>query len=70
LVVYEKVYQVTMADPVGAVGGIKKLNSSNYKYWRTRIESYLRGQGLWGVVAGNETTPPPADDVKALKNGI
>lgn len=38
-----------MADPVGAVGGIKKLNSSNSKYWRTRIESYLRGQGQ-GVV--------------------
>lgn len=49
MVVYEKVYQVTMADPVGAVGGIKKLNSSNSKYWRTRIESYLRGQGQ-GVV--------------------
>ncbi|GJN15087.1 hypothetical protein PR202_gb01977 [Eleusine coracana subsp. coracana] len=37
---------------------MKRLNSHNYGYWRTCIESYLQGQDLWEVVAGTMTNPP------------
>jgi hypothetical protein len=46
-----------MAD-LGASSGIRKLNSHNYGYWKTCIESYLQGQDLWEVVAGSEVVPP------------
>jgi hypothetical protein len=46
-----------MAD-LGTSSGIKKLNSHNYGYWKTCIESYLQGQDLWEVVAGSEVVPP------------
>ena len=42
----------------GTISGLKKLNSSNYIYWKACIESYLQGQDLWEVVGGSETTPP------------
>ncbi|GJN37969.1 hypothetical protein PR202_gb26973 [Eleusine coracana subsp. coracana] len=37
---------------------MKRLNSHNYGYWRTCIESYLQGQDLWEVVAGTMIDPP------------
>ena len=45
-------------DFSGTIGGMKKLNTSNYIYWKACIESYLQGQDLWEVVGGSETTPP------------
>ncbi|GJN25186.1 hypothetical protein PR202_gb12982 [Eleusine coracana subsp. coracana] len=36
---------------------MKRLNSHNYGYLRTCIESYLQGQDLWEVVAGTMTDP-------------
>ena len=60
-----------MADLAGASSGIKKLNSHNYGYWKTCMESYLQGQDLWEVVAGTETMPPPKEsgDSSGKKNG-
>ena len=60
-----------MADLAGASSGIKKLNSHNYGYWKTCMESYLQGQDLWEVVAGTETVPPPKEsgDSSRKKDG-
>ncbi|XP_076921313.1 uncharacterized protein LOC143582704 [Bidens hawaiensis] len=43
------------------VGGIKKLNQSNYKQWSTCIKSYLQGQDLWQVTNGTDTRQPAND---------
>ena len=45
-------------DMAGTIGGFRKLNTSNYMYWRACIEAYLQGQDLWEVVGGSETMPP------------
>jgi len=38
-------------DSSGRSGlGIEVLNQSNYKVWRTCMESYLIGEDLWDVV--------------------
>src|SRR6185503_11175825 len=60
-----------MADLAGASSGIKKLNSHNYGYWKTCMESYLQGQDLWEVVAGTEIVPPPKEsgDSSGKKDG-
>ncbi|XP_070003476.1 uncharacterized protein [Nicotiana sylvestris] len=38
--------------------GIELLNQSNYKVWKTCMESYLVGEDLWEVVNGSNTSPP------------
>ncbi|KAK9293105.1 hypothetical protein L1049_021091 [Liquidambar formosana] len=38
-----------------------KLTGNNYEYWKVCLESYLMGQGLWGVVSGNEAEPQEND---------
>ena len=38
--------------------GMELLNQSNYKVWKTCMESYLVGEDLWDVVNGNDTSPP------------
>ncbi|XP_077246122.1 uncharacterized protein LOC143885988 [Tasmannia lanceolata] len=38
--------------------GIELLNQSNYKIWRTCMESYLVGEDLWEVVCGNAVVAP------------
>ncbi|KAH0733943.1 hypothetical protein KY285_009650 [Solanum tuberosum] len=38
--------------------GMKLLNQSNYKVWKTCMESYLMGEDLWDVVNGCNTSPP------------
>ncbi|XP_027768682.1 uncharacterized protein LOC114074843 [Solanum pennellii] len=38
--------------------GMKLLNQSNYKVWRTCMESYIVGEDLWDAVNGNDTSPP------------
>ena len=45
-------------DLTNNVGGIEKLNNSNYDYWKSCLESYLQGQDLWEVVNGADVTPP------------
>nr|TKV95143.1 hypothetical protein SEVIR_9G341700v2 [Setaria viridis] len=50
-----------MADLARANSGIKKLNSHNYGYWKTCMESYLQVQDLWEVVVGAEIMPPPKE---------
>ena len=47
-------------------GSIEKLNEYNYRDWRTYMKSYLRGQDLWDVVDGDDTSPP-RDNAQALK---
>lgn len=57
-----------MADMGTTVSGIEKLNSNNYNTWSTRMQFYLLGQDLWGIVGGNETQPPVAEeDLKRWK---
>lgn len=51
-----------MADLASSSSGIRKLNSHNYGYWQTCMESYLQGQDLWEVVAGTEAFPPENAD--------
>ncbi|XP_019261927.1 PREDICTED: uncharacterized protein LOC109239789 [Nicotiana attenuata] len=38
--------------------GMELLNQSNYKVWKTCMESYLVGEDLWEVVNGSNTSPP------------
>ncbi|XP_077253021.1 uncharacterized protein LOC143892353 [Tasmannia lanceolata] len=45
-------------DLINSVGGIEKLNNSNYDYWKSCLESYLQGQDLWEVVSGTYVNPP------------
>ncbi|KAI4357182.1 hypothetical protein L6164_001148 [Bauhinia variegata] len=42
--------------------GMELLNQSNYKVWKTCMESYLIGEDLWEVVGG--------DDTIALENNV
>ncbi|KAG6789470.1 hypothetical protein POTOM_005568 [Populus tomentosa] len=44
------------------IGGIKKLNHTNYNTWSTCMMSYMQGQDLWEVVNGSETLQPEAED--------
>lgn len=46
-----------MVNFSSSVGGIKKLNNSNYNNWSTRIWFYLLGQELWDIYGGKDTTP-------------
>lgn len=54
-----------MVDLMSASSRMKRLNSHNYGYWQTCIQSYLQGQNLWEVVVVTKTTPP--DNAKALR---
>ena len=45
-------------DLTNSVGGIEKLNNTNYDYWKSCMESYLQGQDLWEVVSGTDVVPP------------
>ena len=38
--------------------GMELLNQSNYKVWKTCMESYLVGEDLWDVVNRSNTSPP------------
>ena len=37
--------------------GVKVLNHSNYKIWRSCMKSYLVGEDLWEVVGGDDVNP-------------
>lgn len=58
-------------DVVTCAGGlgIELLNRSNYKVWRTCMESYLVGEDLWDVVDGEQVRNPEAsaENSEALK---
>ncbi|CAN1164729.1 hypothetical protein LINPERHAP2_LOCUS25739 [Linum perenne] len=47
-----------MADMATSFSSIERLNNNNYNPWSTRMEFYLRGQDLWDIVVGSQTTPP------------
>ncbi|XP_031371768.1 uncharacterized protein LOC116187251 isoform X2 [Punica granatum] len=49
--------RMDMSNHAGGIG-IQLLAHSNYKVWRTCMESYLVGEDLWDVVDGNDTTSP------------
>uniref|UniRef100_A0A0D3CRW1 CCHC-type domain-containing protein n=1 Tax=Brassica oleracea var. oleracea TaxID=109376 RepID=A0A0D3CRW1_BRAOL len=38
--------------------GMKFLNQSNNRLWKSCMESYLVSEDLWDVIGGNSTTPP------------
>jgi hypothetical protein len=44
------------------IGGIKKLNHTNYNSWSTCMMSYIQGQDLWEIVNRSETLQPEAED--------
>ncbi|XP_059291017.1 uncharacterized protein LOC132044532 [Lycium ferocissimum] len=44
--------------------GMELLNQSNYKVWKTCMESYLVEQDFWDVFNGSYTSPP----IDGLKN--
>ncbi|KAI4357175.1 hypothetical protein L6164_001141 [Bauhinia variegata] len=46
--------------------GMELLNQSNYKVWKTCMESYLIGESLWEVVGGDDTIAPE-NNVEAFK---
>ncbi|KAL8094980.1 hypothetical protein AgCh_036473 [Apium graveolens] len=59
-------------DSGGKFGGISMVllkNQSNYRIWRTCMESYLIGKDLWEVVGGERITPPENNEANqtALK---
>jgi hypothetical protein len=49
--------------------GIELLIESNYKVWRTCLESYLIGEDLWDFVNGDDTAAPEnnVQNVDSLK---
>ncbi|CAM8900100.1 unnamed protein product [Rhodiola kirilowii] len=48
--------------------GIELLNQSNYKMWKSCMESYLVGEELWEVVGGANARPEDGDaDVEDLR---
>lgn len=49
-----------------AIGGVKRLGTTNYKTWSTCMTSYLTGQDLWDVVGGANTTEPRIDTNGAI----
>ncbi|KAK3007270.1 hypothetical protein RJ639_017691 [Escallonia herrerae] len=51
-----------MMTDLQAVGGMKKLNNSNYNTWSTCMMSYMQGQDMWEVVKGSEVTQLEAKD--------
>ncbi|CAN1193134.1 hypothetical protein LINPERHAP2_LOCUS41898 [Linum perenne] len=57
-----------MADMAISFSNIERLNNKNYNPWSTLMEFYLRGQYLWDIVAGSQTTPPTVP--KACRNGM
>lgn len=48
-----------------SVFGLELLNQTNYKIWRTCVESYLIGEDLWDVVGGAEITAPQNEEENA-----
>lgn len=58
-------------DSSGRVNGLgmELLNQSNYRVWKTCMESYLVGEDLWDVVNGGNVTIPAAgpENADALK---
>lgn len=57
--------QVNMVDLT--TSAMEKLGDYNYRDWKTCINSYLRGQDLWDVVDGTETSPSPKENAQAYK---
>lgn len=52
--------------------GIELLNQSNYKMWKSCMESYLVGEELWAVVGGKDKDKPEDNEAnaEALKKWI
>ncbi|KAJ6812438.1 uncharacterized protein M6B38_147530 [Iris pallida] len=52
--------------------GIELLNQSNYKMWKSCMESYLVGEKLWAVVGGKDKDKPEDNEAnaEALKKWI
>lgn len=50
--------------------GIELLTKTNYKVWRSCIESYLVGEDLWQVVSRDNATAPAnnVENAEALKH--
>lgn len=55
--VLERKKKGSIMDLANSVGGIEKLNETNYVYWKSCMESYLQGQDLLDVVNGTEVAP-------------
>ncbi|CAO2821253.1 unnamed protein product [Amaranthus hypochondriacus] len=47
-----------MADIASTSGNMEKLNNNNYTTWSIRMQFYLLGQDLLGIVGGGDTTVP------------
>ena len=47
-----------MGDIASTSGNIEKLNNNNYTTWSIRMQFYLLGQDLGGIVGGGDTTIP------------
>ncbi|XP_031371571.1 uncharacterized protein LOC116187111 isoform X2 [Punica granatum] len=57
---------MAMTQPIGGLG-IELLNQSNYKVWRSCMESYLVGEDLWDVVDGNNIISPEPEATAVKK---
>ncbi|XP_047312690.1 uncharacterized protein LOC124915996 [Impatiens glandulifera] len=49
--------------------GLELLNQSNYRIWKTCMESYLVGEDLWDIVVGDDDVAPEdvAENAEASK---
>ncbi|CAE5962242.1 unnamed protein product [Arabidopsis arenosa] len=45
--------------------GMEILNQSNYRLWKSCMESYLVSEDLWDIVGGSSTSPPTGDAATA-----
>ena len=51
--------------------GVEALSFSNYKIWKTCMESYLKGEDLWEMIDGTKIAPIPAvGDNGVITNGV
>ncbi|KAH6555585.1 hypothetical protein KP509_1Z242700 [Ceratopteris richardii] len=54
-----------MGDNIAQTVG-DKLNKDNYHIWSYRIENFLMGKGLWGLVNGHDECPELRDNPNIL----
>ncbi|KAH7431129.1 hypothetical protein KP509_08G031100 [Ceratopteris richardii] len=63
-----------MGDNIAQIVG-DKMNKDNYHIWSYRMENFLMGKGLWGLVNGEDECPelpenPNAEEQKEYKTWI
>ena len=54
-----------MAESISSITW-EKLNKDNYPRWKLNLRSFLKGQGLWEIVIGDEEVTEDASQEEKL----